>query len=113
MVVGCKEIDFAALKQACQSEEALVKFAVHLVPSPLRHIPAIISNQKYLVALQVRTIQSLPWQRRKSLCEYLLQDVVVKGIVDSIYDYNDLLMAIDCAAFQKYLEEEEKRDAEK
>lgn len=106
MIVGCKDIDFAALKRACRSETSLVRFVVDLVPTPLQHIPAIVDNQKYLVALQVRTIQSFAWQKRKDLCEALLQGVRIKGVSDTLYDYSDILLAIDSRAFAKYLQEE-------
>lgn len=112
MIVGCKDIKFADLKRACVNDETLIKFAVGLVPTPLQHLPAIVDNQKYLVALQVRTIQSLPWKRKKDLCESLLQGVKVKGVPDTIYDYADILLAIDSELFSQYLEEEDRRNAE-
>lgn len=110
MIIGTKDVNFSALKQACRDEESLRRFVSNLVPSPIAHIPAIVDNQKYFVALQVRSIQSLSWQKRKSLCESLLKGVRVKGVPDSFYDYNDLLLAIDSTAFSRYLEEEEDQD---
>lgn len=108
MIVGCKDVDFSALKQACRSDTSLQRFTLNLVPTPLRHIPAIIDNQKYFVALQVRSIQSFTWQKRKDLCEALLQGIRIKGVPDALYDYNDILLAIDSRAFEKYLQEERK-----
>jgi len=109
MVVGCKNIEFSELKQACKSSETLKQYALDLVPTPLRHIQAIVDNQKYFVALQVRTIQSLPWQTKKTLCESLLCGARVKGVADVIYDYSDILRAIDSELFEQYLEEEDRR----
>lgn len=106
MIVGCKDIDFSALKQACRNEDSLLRFTTGLVPAPLRHIPEVIDNQKYLVALQVRSVQSMTWQKRKDLCEALLLGVRIKGVPDALYDYKDLLLAIDNAAFERYLQEE-------
>lgn len=113
MVVGCKDLDFAATKRACKSAETLRAYALDTVPTPLRHIQAIVDNQKYLIALQVRAISSISWQQRKALCEALLEGVFIRGVPDAVYDYNDLLQAIDVSAFERYLrEEEEKRNAE-
>ena len=109
MIVGRKDIDFTQLRQACRSEDSLLRFAISLVPTPLRHIPAIVDNQKYLVALHVRAIQSMPWQKRKDLCEHLLCGARIKGVPDMLYDYTDLLLAIDVEAFERYLREEEQR----
>lgn len=112
MIVGCKDIDFTELKRACRSEESLLRFTIGLVPTPLQHICEIVDNQKYFVALQVRSIQSITWQKRKDLCESLLQGVRIKGLPDAIYDYSDLLLAIDRDAFKRYLREEEERRAQ-
>jgi len=110
MIVGCKNIDFTALKRACANEETLAKFAYNIVPTPLQHLQEVLDNQKYLVALQVRSIQSMPWKRRKQLCESLLKGARIKGVPDAFYDYTDILLSIDCDAFSRYLEEED-RDA--
>lgn len=112
MVVGCKDLDFSAMKRACRSPDALKAYALEIVPTPLRHIRAIIDNQKYLVALQVRGVASIPWQRRKALCEALLDGAYIRGVPDAVYDYNDLLQIIDVSAFERYLREEELRNAE-
>lgn len=109
MIVGCKDIDFVELKHACRSEDSLLRFTLGLVPTPLRHIREIVDNQKYFVALQVRSIQSLTWQKRKDLCESLLHGARIKGVPDALYDYSDLLLAIDRVAFERYLQEEDKR----
>lgn len=110
MIVGCKDIDFTELKRACRSISALRDLALDLVPTPLRHIPAVLDNQKYLIALQVRSVQSFTWQKRKSLCEAILEGVRIKGVPDVFYDYDDILQSIDRDAFKRYLEED--RDAE-
>jgi len=107
MIVGRK--DFTKLKLACRSEDSLLRFTVDLVPTPLRHIREVVDNQKYLVALHVRSLQSLPWQKRKDLCEHLLHGARIKGVPDTLYDYSDLLLAIDSEAFERYLREEDQR----
>lgn len=106
MIVGKKEIDYSELKSACASPDKLVQFADGLVPTPLRHLREIRDNQRYLVALQVRNIQSFSWKKKQVLCEALLQDVRVKGVVDVLYDYTDLLRVIDREAFTRYLKED-------
>ena len=80
MIVGRKDIDFTKLKLACRSEDSLLRFTIDLVPTPLRHIREVVDNQKYLVALHVRSLQSLPWQKRKDLCEHLLHGARIKGV---------------------------------
>ena len=107
MIIGSKDVDYSALKAACYSERTLLEFTINLVPTPLRHITAIVDNQKYFVALQVRAIQSMSWHKRKNLCESLLKGARIMGVPDSFYDYSDILLAIDREAFAKYLQEDE------
>jgi hypothetical protein len=109
MIVGSKDINFVKLKAACNSKDGLVKFAEELVPTPLRHLGIVVANQRYFVALQVRAIPSFPWKKRKELCEALLSGIRIGGVPDVIYDYSDILLAIDRDMFQQYMEEEERR----
>lgn len=106
MIIGTKDIKIGELKRACNSEESLIKYACNLVPTPLRHIPEITCNQRYYIALLVRSMNFLTWDRRHRLCEALLRGVKIKGIPDSIYDYQDILLAIDVEAFERYMEED-------
>lgn len=105
MLVGTKQINSSELRKACKLGEDLVKYAMDLVPPPMRHIQAVVSNQKYLVALNVRNIIAIPWKQRKELCEYLLNGVYIKGVVDTIYDYKDILTEIDAEQFKRYLDD--------
>lgn len=111
MIIGCKVVDIPSLKRACVSVDRLVTYATELVPTPLQHLTQIVDNQKYFVALQVRQLQSLPWRKRKELCEGLLSGIRIKGMPDGFYDYTDILLAIDKEAFVRYLRED--RNAER
>lgn len=106
MMIGQKEFKVVELKQACRDVASLSAYAVELVPLPLRHIAAVVDNQKYYIALHVRALKSLTWQKRKDLCEGLLCNVRIKGVPDNFYDYRDILLAIDREAFLRYLKEE-------
>lgn len=106
MIIGKKDIPIGALKRASTSPEALIEFATELVPTPLRHIPEITDNQKYYVALLVRSTLSLSWDARTKLCAPLLEGVRIKGVPDTIYDYEDLILEIDPDAFMRYRKED-------
>lgn len=111
MLVGTKDIQLDSLKAACRSPESLIEYACNLVPTPLRHIPAIVSNQRYYTALLVRSSTPFTWDRKHELCEALLKGVKIKGIPNTLYDYQDILVAIDVEAFERYLKED--ADAER
>lgn len=94
MLVG-KKVDTDTVKQYCTTPEKLLEFTVGLVPEPIKHVRAIVDNQRYYVATIVRNIAYIPYARRMSLCNYLLTGVVVCGVCNEIYDYTDLLHSVD------------------
>lgn len=107
MIVGTKTIPLGQLREACNSLSSLVRFAEQLVPKPLRHLSSIAENQKYLVAIVLRDIKSIPYKRRIELCEGLLLGVSVTGVVNVVHDYEDILAEIDTELLYQYLFKEE------
>ena len=106
MLVGNKNVNIRELRNACSSPTALEQFAVSLVPEQVRHVRAIVNNQKYYVATMVRDFKSLPYARKQALCSSLLYGVTVCGVCNELFDYNDLLSAVDITLWEK-LEEAE------
>lgn len=107
MIVGCKDIDLEELRKSAKDATSLIHYAENLVPRILRHHVAIVNNQKYLVALYLRNIKSIPYKRRIDLCEELLTEVSVTGVINTIIDFNDILMSINIDELIDYLEVEE------
>lgn len=103
MLVGCKDIDFEELKSAALNKQSLEHYAVSLVPRCLRHINAIVDNQKYLVALYLRDMKSIPYVTRKLRCEELLKGTSVTGVINTITDFDDILMKVDMDTLVEYL----------
>jgi hypothetical protein len=103
MIVGTRVIPLSKLKEASHSPQALIEFSKELVPRPIRHIDAIVDNQRFLVAIALRKIKTIPYTKRSELCESLLQDVTVRGIVNELYDFEDLLRSINTDKLYRYL----------
>lgn len=91
MIVGTKHL-VDGLRENLNDLEA---YAISLVPPALRHVQSIVDNQKYLIALEVRSMISIPFKRRQMLCEDLLKGVRVTGSATELYDLEDLLDAVD------------------
>lgn len=107
MLIGRKTIDMNKLKQACSSPQRLIDWTISIIPPEVRHVRAIVDNQKYYVATHVRAFKSIPYPRKMQLCDSLLAGVEVKGVCNELYDYEDLLSHIDLQMFQTLLDMEE------
>ena len=83
------------LRKHCNNIDMLRNYCLELVPRIIRHNTAIVCNQMYYVALHVRKIKSLSFDKRKELCEGLLSDVSITGVSDCVYDFEDVLSEID------------------
>jgi hypothetical protein len=103
MIVGTRTIPLDKLREASGSVKSLIEFSNNLVPKPIRHVDAVVSNQRYLVALYLRKIKSLPYKKTVELCNGLLEGVVIKGVVNEVYDLEDLLRATDTDKLYRFL----------
>ena len=90
MIVGTKDVSPEEVRKHCRSVTALTSFCVELVPRLFRHDERIVSNQKYLVALMVRDLKSIPYETRRNLYEGLLD-----GVANEVYDIDYLMSQID------------------
>lgn len=106
MIVGNKNIDLGKLRRVCKTEESLVNFCESLVPKYVRHISAIRDNQRYLVALHLRRIESIPFKEREYWSNYLTNDIRVTGLLNSIVDFNDLISHTDIRTLVNYITQE-------
>lgn len=103
MIVGTKDVEYSAIRAHCTDVETLSNYCEMLVPRIIRHDKRIVNNQKYYIAMIVRTMQSIPWNRRKELYEGLLRGVSVTGVINTIYDFNDVLNDIDIDKLARYI----------
>lgn len=94
MVVGTKIIPSNKLRQACGSVQELRAFSLKLVPRLLQHITSIVDNQRYLVAIELRKLEGIPYKRKKALTEGLLEGVSVKGTINTLVDFEDILSEV-------------------
>lgn len=111
MLVGTKAIPAHELKEAAKSIKTLKQYALELVPYPLRHITQVTDNQKYLVAITLRSVLGVSYKDRVRICEELLEGVTVTGLLNEIVDFSDIMETADVALLIKALElERERRD---
>ncbi|MCM1440872.1 MAG: hypothetical protein NC131_16980 [Roseburia sp.] len=103
MIVGTKDVEAYEVAQHCQDVNTLRSYCDSLVPRVLRHNQKIINNQRYLIALVVRGVKSIPYSQRKKLYEGLLEGVSITGLANKIYDYDDIILSIDVDMLAQFI----------
>lgn len=106
MVVG-NDIDRVSLVRASSSLERLEAYCVSLVPKCLRHIDALINNQKYFVALELRNIKTIEFKKRNKLANELIKDIYVSGTFDEVIFVSELFQYANMDTVFQYIFREE------
>lgn len=107
MIVGTKAIPLDKLARECYSVSALNAFSLSMVPRYAQHITEIVDNQKYIIAMEVRALTTLSYQKKKELSEGLLEGVIIRGTINTIVDVEDLFSFINMSHLFKVLFKEE------
>ena len=85
MIVGSKNINKSELTKYVSSVSKLIEYSDSLVPEYIRYRKEILFNQRYIVALAVREIQSISYNDRVALLDNFF-DYVDKEEVERIRD---------------------------
>lgn len=108
MIVGSKNVNKSELAKCVSSVSKLIDYSDSLVPEYLRYRKEILFNQRYVVALAIREIQSIPYNDRVMLLDRFLRDTYITGVVDRIYDIEDLFDYVDKEEVERIRDNEEK-----
>ena len=108
MIVGSKNVNKSELAKCVSSVSKLIDYSDSLVPEYLRYRKEILFNQRYIVALAIREMQSIPYNDRVRLLDRFLRDTYITGVVDRIYDIEDLFDYVDKEEVERIRDNEEK-----
>lgn len=108
MIVGSKNINKSELAKCVSSVSKLIDYSDSLVPEYLRYRKEILFNQRYIVALAIRDMQSISYNDRVALLDNFLRDIYITGVVDRIYDIEDLFDYVDKEEVERIRDNEEK-----
>lgn len=108
MIVGSKNVNKSELAKCVSSVSKLIDYSDSLVPEYLRYRKEILFNQRYVVALAIREIQSISYNDRVALLDNFLRDTYITGVVDRIYDIEDLFDYVDKEEVERIRDNEEK-----
>lgn len=108
MIVGSKNVNKSELAKCVSSVSKLIDYSDSLVPEYLRYRKEILFNQRYIVALAIREMQSIPYNDRVMLLDRFLRDTYITGVVDRIYDIEGLFDYVDKEEVERIRDNEEK-----
>lgn len=108
MIVGSKNVNKSELAKCVSSVSKLIDYSDSLVPEYLRYRKEILFNQRYVVALAIREMQNIPYNDRVMLLDRFLRDTYITGVVDRIYDIEDLFDYVDKEEVERIRDNEEK-----
>lgn len=108
MIVGSKNVNKSELAKCVSSVSKLIDYSDSLVPEYLRYRKEILFNQRYIVALAIREMQNIPYNDRAMLLDRFLRDTYITGVVDRIYDIEDLFDYVDKEEVERIRDNEEK-----
>lgn len=107
MVVGTCNVKTEDCLKFINNPTGLISYVEELVPIWARHIPSIVDNQRFYVALHLRNSLSLPYKTRMSLAEPLLKGIKIRGVMSSFTPISSILDVCDKEALIKMLEQQE------
>ena len=110
MIVGSKYFTLDDVVKNSKNSTMLRIFSDSLIPKFAECIPGIKDNQRYLVAVVLRCSKRIPFDIKTKLCEELLEDVKLSGVLNDIYDVFDLLLHVDNTRFEAELNERRTRN---
>lgn len=108
MIVGSKSVNKSELAKYVSSVSKLIDYSDSLVPEYLRYRKEILFNQRYIVALAIREMQNIQYSDRVMLLDRFLRDTYITGVVDRIYDIEDLFDYVDKEEVERIRDNEEK-----
>lgn len=105
MIVGVVDVNVNDLERALKTGTSVTTFATNLIPIWAQHIPGIIDNQKYLVALAVRKL-GLNYKQCELLMSELCDNIHLTGSLNRVITVNELISVCNKDLLLKALENE-------
>lgn len=97
MIVGTATIRDEDIKRVVNSDSDIIDFSNSLIPTWARHIKGVSDNQRYIVAVYLRNVSTIPYKKRKPLIDKLLCDIALTGVANSLCTITDIVNMCDKA----------------
>lgn len=95
MLIGTDQIDYKELYKRVNNPEELVTYVETLVPVWANHIHAIVYNQRYFTAVQIRNMLQIPYKTREACTDALLDGISINGVMNGFVPITDVIEQCD------------------
>lgn len=109
MLVGKADIDLRELEVRAGDKDKFLDYVDSLVPIDFKHIPSIVSNQRYICCQLLRTSNKVSWEVKKDLIDSIMLQISIVGYTDSLIEANTLFGVINKDKVLKYRRKECRR----
>lgn len=105
MLIGDNTIHFETLKSFTHNKKALVDYVEGLVPKWAKHIPGIVDNQRYYIALHLRNVKTIDYTTKMEMVEALVDGIHVRGSAKGFVTIHDVIERTNKQALIEVLRE--------
>lgn len=103
MIIGTTNIDYSIIKSFVGKPDDLVTYVENLVPTWARHVPSIVHNQRFYIAIHVRKVLTIPYKQRMELVNALIENINIQGIMSNFTAITDVINVCDKEALVEML----------
>jgi len=104
MIVGASRVDKQELVLASTSVQSFEEFCVAQVPDEFKHCREIVDNQKYLCCIILRSIKTVPWDKKKPVIDDVMRGLSIVGFTDTLVEATSLLGVANLKRVKKFKE---------
>lgn len=106
MLIGSTDIDNELVTELVDNHKALIAYAESLVPLWAKHLPHVINNQRYYMALMIRNMLHISFYVRMSACKCLMEGCYICGIVNEVIPISRVFDACNTELLVKMLKKD-------
>lgn len=104
MLLGNTSVKLSDIEKHCSSYQAFISYADKNVPEEFKHVPAIVSNQRYYHCMLLRQSNVIEWIRKSEIIEAVMQHTRIVGFMNTVNDIRDIYNYVDIKKLKEYLE---------
>ncbi len=95
MIVGDSVVDYQLIRRNISTPELLVAAVCETVPVWCRFRKEIVDNQRYMYAVYLRNLASIPYTVKREAIAALIKGVNLTGLTSGFISIKDILDACD------------------
>lgn len=105
MLIGSDNIDYNKITSMINDIPGIIAYVESMIPAYARHLPYIVMNQRYYVAIHIRDMLHIPYKVRMEAASALISGITIFGVITSFTPIKTLFECVDANVLIKMLQE--------